>query len=108
MALDISGAVKKVIDKFASDVCDEYAYNAAELAKDNAPWQDRSGNARRMLKGFTIKTQNTVGFGVAHRVEYGEYLEMANDGKYAILYPTIEALRVKFFADAAAYFGGKK
>lgn len=63
-------------------------------AKANAPWTDRTGNARNGLHGFTrvsgIKADKVV-FGVGHSVEYGPFLELADDGRYAVLKPTLDA-----------------
>jgi hypothetical protein len=40
-------------------------------------------------------------------VEYGIYLETANDGKYAILHPAALHFQDSFLKDAADYFSGK-
>jgi len=69
-----------------------WAGNLEQEAKDNAPWQDRTGNARNGLKGEVVLVgRNVVKITLAHSVEYGVFLELANDGKYAILKPTLDA-----------------
>lgn len=60
-------------------------------AKQDAPWTDRTGNARSGLRGETVVSRNQVKIALAHSVEYGVYLELANDGRYAILKPTLDA-----------------
>jgi len=76
---------------------------------DRSPWTKLTGEARKLLKGYVIKKDenNMLGFGVAHRVSYGAYLEFANSGRHAILRPTIEALRLKFFNEVKKILGGK-
>jgi hypothetical protein len=86
------------------------ASNAEAQAKDEAPWTDRTGDARKNLKGFVITPDNNgtvridtgsgkngvggeanvaegYGFLLSHRVSYGKWLETANNGKYAVLEP---------------------
>jgi hypothetical protein len=75
---------------------------------DRSKWTKLTGEAAKMLKGYVIDDGEALGFGVAHRVSYGAYLEFANSGKHAILRPTIEHLRANFFAAAREVFGGNK
>ena len=126
---DIPGAMDRLLERFKHSVCAKYAADAEQKAKDNAPWTDQTKDARKMLKGYVIDPKekvtltvtdadgnitralefggdNSIGFGLAHRKEYGKWLELANDGKYAILKPTIESLREGFFTMAHAFFGG--
>lgn len=63
-------------------------------AKENAPWRDRTGNARAGLYGSTELRglmRNEVVIKLGHSMEYGVFLELARDGRYAILKPTIDA-----------------
>lgn len=62
------------------------AANATNYAKQNKRWKDITGNARAGLHGghFWENTEVLKLF-VAHSMEYGIYLELANDRKYAIL-----------------------
>lgn len=57
--------------------------------KAGAPWTDRTGMARGSLSG-----ESSVGGGQAvvtlsHGVEYGIWLEVAHQGRYAIVIPTL-------------------
>lgn len=58
-------------------------------AKENRPWTDRTGDARRRLKGYPEKVTNGVRFCIAHGVDYGIWLEIAHEKRFAILEPTI-------------------
>lgn len=62
-------------------------------AKENRPWTDRTGAARRGLFASSYMTANELVILVAHTVYYGVYLELLQAGKYAILVRTIEANR---------------
>lgn len=60
-------------------------------AKDNAPWTDRTGNARQGLRGFVEEVSQTiVDIYISHGMDYGIYLEVSFAGRYAILWPTIQ------------------
>lgn len=60
-------------------------------AKNNAPWTDRTGNARQTLNAFVDETsKDFVELFLAHGMEYGVYLEVRWSGKYAVIWPTIE------------------
>lgn len=61
-------------------------------AKQNAPWTDRTGNARQTLHGWVNELANdTVELYLSHGVEYGVHLEVMGAGKYSIVWPTIQA-----------------
>ncbi len=85
-------------------------------ARTNAPWEDRTGNARGGLffavDGFDLGTligevtpdanhymdeveiesgsKDTLIITLGHTVYYGKFLELSNGGKYAIIMSTIE------------------
>ncbi len=60
-------------------------------AKQDAPWIDRTAHARQGLFGTAIKQGNDVAIILTHSVQYGLWLEVARDGRYAILKPTMDA-----------------
>lgn len=58
--------------------------------KTNAPWTDRTTNARNGLSAKYVKLGPTLHSIVCfHQVPYGIWLEVANNGKYRIIVPTI-------------------
>ena len=59
-------------------------------AKAAAPWTDRTGNARNGLFGSTEVKGNEVKIILGHSMEYGIFLELANDGRFAVLKPIID------------------
>ncbi|MBL8162459.1 MAG: hypothetical protein JNJ61_10775 [Anaerolineae bacterium] len=61
-------------------------------AKQNAPWTDRTANARQSLHAdVEVIAGQAVILYLSHGVSYGIYLEVAFAGRYAIIWPTIEA-----------------
>lgn len=58
-------------------------------AQNNAPWTDRSGSARQRLKGSVSKDSDTYILQIAHGVDYGVWLELAHEKRFAILPETI-------------------
>lgn len=62
------------------------------FAKVNAPWTDRTGNARAGLHAavnFGPEQNFFAELILAHSVYYGIYLETRFSGKFAILMPTV-------------------
>lgn len=61
-------------------------------AKQFAPWIDQTGNARQSLHAWVEELSNdVVRLYLGHGVEYGVYLETKYAGRYAIIWPTIQA-----------------
>ena len=60
--------------------------------KNNRRWTDRTTNARRGLRGraYWQDSQNIV-TAVMHSVNYGVWLELAHNKKYAILEESVRA-----------------
>lgn len=73
---------RKIAHKRAADM--------EEYAKANAPWQDRTGDARRGLNATVEETGPIGTIVLAHGVSYGLWLEIANGGQYSILPQTID------------------
>ncbi len=71
-----------------------YADTAAKTmegeAKKNAPWEDRTSNARNSIQGDFGWKGNKAVITLSGNMEYSVYLELANGKKYAILSPTIQ------------------
>jgi hypothetical protein len=66
-----------------------FASRVESYAKENAPWEDRTGDAR---EGLTAKGQQRLfeyRIILYHTVDYGIWLEVRWGGKYAIIVPTI-------------------
>lgn len=72
-------------------VCKYWDGNVENYARRNAPWTDRTGNARSGLAATAHQfSVNSFGIILRHStVHYGIYLERSNDEKYAVILPTI-------------------
>lgn len=58
--------------------------------RTNARWTDRTSNARNGLFTQPFSEHPRYGYVLAHRVDYGIWLEVRWSGKYAIINPTIQ------------------
>lgn len=59
--------------------------------KQHRPWTDRTGMAKARLSGSVQKVQEGLRIALAHGVDYGIWLELANEKRFAIIQPTIQA-----------------
>lgn len=59
-------------------------------AKQNAPWTDRTGRARQSLNASVSTIPNGYRITLAHGVDYGLWLELAHERRFAIVMPAIE------------------
>jgi hypothetical protein len=57
--------------------------------KANANWVDRTAMARQTLRGTSSKLPQGYRITLSHGVNYGVWLELAKEKKYAIIGPTI-------------------
>lgn len=70
----------------------EGAKKFENYAKSHRPWTDRTGHARQRLVGWVETLSDKVRIYIGHGVNYGVYLELAHEKKYAILQPTVNAM----------------
>ena len=83
-----------------------YAAKMEGEAKRDASWQNRTGAARQGLFGKAETRESGLVVRLAHSVEHGVYLELKNQGKYAILDPTVKRNAGDFFRDAERVIQG--
>jgi hypothetical protein len=89
----LSPSLKKLfpaIDAGVDLAFDYMAPRAASYARQNAPWTDRTGNARNGLRAVHEKTPMVEHrLIVFHSMPYGLWLEIRWSGRYAIIAPTL-------------------
>jgi len=73
--------------------------------KTGAPWIDRTGIARKGLKGNAELRDHAIRVIYSHSVEYGPPLELAHGGKFAILRPTAETDAPEFLREVKEVLG---
>lgn len=74
------------------------------LQAQNAFWSNQTGEAARLVFSDAFIDDNVVGWFIAHGVEYGVYLELANDGQHAALRPIIDSFSRDYFKQAKALY----
>jgi len=67
-------------------------------------WNNQTENAARMVFSDAFMDDEEVGFYIAHMVEYGVYLELANDRRHEALRPLIEEFYPRFRKDLEAIY----
>lgn len=91
MAKLITGISKA--DTMALDAILMYGDTAATKLegwmKNEAPWTDRTAQARQRLSTSAEKTSEGIRIALMHGVDYGVFLEFAHEQRYAIIEPTI-------------------
>lgn len=86
-------------------LCKRYATlaikNFRELQAEGYYWDNQSYFAMDLMftKAFMDKADDSVGFFMSHGVNYGVYLELANNELYAAIKPTINDLLPDFEKD---------
>ena len=91
-------------------VFDLAAYFAAKIeayAKIHAPWTDRTANARQGLTARAFRSATAVTIVLAHLMGYGIWLEVKNQGRYAIILPTLETHYGPLIAAIDRLIGGR-
>lgn len=102
----ISAAVTYKLATMAVEVGEAFYNGAQEVeayAQQNAPWSDITGDARAGLTAEVgVDPGGFVTITLGHTVEYGIWLELIQDGAFAIIMPTLEHLGPKILRDAGA------
>lgn len=119
--LAANGEIEKKMRAVVQEHCETTSKDMETYAKKNANWIDRTGNARQTIKGgFKWIDANKCAIYIAGNMDYSPYLELAhasgsdekgvgmevgtsfaqlelgNEGRYAILRPTIRKFNPDF------------
>lgn len=70
----------------------QYASDLQSYAQRNARWTNRTGEARRRLRGSYQSVHNGYRLVLSHGVDYGIWLELAHEKRFAIINETIETV----------------
>jgi len=94
---ELATAIERYGDRVIRTVAAIAQYSATQMqndAKANAPWTDRTGNARTGLFGTSEAdfAGKVVTIYLSHGVglSYGLWLELANSGRYAVIMRTMQ------------------
>lgn len=86
----------------------EYAIEILNYAQDNAPWADRTGDARHGLDVDVYQQGDEVVLDLFHTVSYGQWLETIQGGEFAIIMPTLERFAPEVFGAAGGITAGEE
>lgn len=87
----------------AYEAMEEYADIIRDYAQENAPWNDRTGEARSGLDTHVEQSGGEIILELFHTAEHGQWLETIQSGRFAIIMPTLET----FASEAFHAAGGK-
>jgi hypothetical protein len=76
-----------------------WAERAVEFARQNAPWADNTGAARRGLGWRAAHPEGGGRVILVHGVSYGRHLELDFGGRFAIIGPTVATLAPQLYAE---------
>lgn len=77
-----------------------FAINYFRRQQDNNKyWNNQIGNAKDLMFTNAFIEKNVIGWFMSHSVEYGPYLELANDGKNQAIRPIIQKFAGPFLKD---------
>lgn len=99
--LDASGInIDLFNDRFMAALeakCNKKSKELEGYAKENRKWTDRSSRARQGLIGSYEMGDKGATIVLAHTVDYGVWLELAHEKKYAIVEPTVRLMSQEVF-----------
>lgn len=77
-------------DDAVAEAFEEAGSEIVASAQQNAPWEDRSGDARSGIEAHVENLNGEVVLTLFHTVEYGLWLEVIQSGRFATIMPTLE------------------
>jgi len=77
-------------DRFITAATAYHATRAVAYARQNAPWADRTTNARNGLFARAERDAPVYRLIIGHSVPYGVWLEVRWSGRYQIIRPTVD------------------
>jgi hypothetical protein len=100
---DLSAAYVLAIRNGVRAIAQRRAPEIEAWMKENAPWTDRTGNARQTLSAeVEDATLDMVSILLAGGVEYQIFLELAHGGNWAIIAPAVDYWGPILWADVRA------
>lgn len=88
--------MEKKLHRAIFGVCRYWDGRVEASMKHNAPWTDRTTNARSGLAARAAKLgRSSFAIILSHAVNYGIYLETMQGGRFAIIEPTIKLFAPK-------------
>jgi len=84
------------------ELCQTSGKNLATRSKQNARWNDRTGNARAGIDSEVVASGDVIEMVVYHTMEYGKYLELGTSRmpKLGVMAEEIHVTAAEVTADA--------
>ena len=92
-------------DEVVKDAFLDSAPGLVAAAQADAPWEDRTGDARNQLHTEVEINNGEVNLYLGHGVEYGFWLETIQNGNFAVIMPTLERLGPSILREVAEKVG---
>lgn len=88
---ELAARYARAVENMVYAVAKRWAPRIEEWMKVNAPWTDRTGNARQGLYTEVNRVAGSmVQIILAHGVEYGLWLEISNASRFGIVNPALD------------------
>ena len=87
-------------DEVAEGVFKDSEEKLSSKAKANAPWEDQTGEARAGLEAKASNDDGLISLYLYHTVDYGLWLEVIQNGRFATILPTLEEEATGIFREA--------
>lgn len=88
---DLAQEYAQLIHDTVLVICNRFVPIIEAWLKENAPWTDRTGNARQSLFADVDQiARSAIIVILGHGVEYGEWLEFAHGSMYAVIAPALD------------------
>lgn len=68
-------------------------------------WKNQTNQAKDRMFSGAYQEQNIIAWFMAHGVQYGVYLELANDGRHQAIRPVIQRFVGRFYQDLKKIYG---
>lgn len=82
--------LESATDKAIRVYAEQGALQLQNFARENRKWTDRTGQARQRLHGYVGDIPEGYRITLAHGVDYGLWLELAHEKRFAIIPQAIE------------------
>lgn len=96
------------LGEIVSKALEDIGQEVENTARSNAPWNDITGNARSGLVTEVLEQGDTVVLTLSHTEDYGKWLETIQDGRFAIILPTLERMGPDILRAAGLAVMGKE
>lgn len=92
----------------AQELLLQVAERSLDYAKVNAPWEDRTGDARRGLDVAVDADGGMLYMQLFHTVDYGLWLEVIQSGNFAIIMPTLQDYSLPLLEQLSVSLGAQE